>query len=301
METVHFMQTTPPRRPPVRQDRPPLRLPFEKRKIDFATWTYIHRAGICITVIALLLFGIAFVSFKISTGSGTAAAAVYVDFVRQDEAEEQQQPEMQHAQDGNYADYSNVSNRISNENATNKQLNSNLRDAHGSNAQDLYDEADKLNERMKANRDVYQQGLDEVGRMGSGSGGGRSGMNRGGQSGRTDGTQDGGANTGGGDRRQDARVDGAVTVSYSFVDPVRNGETLIVPAYTCKGGGTVVVDAVLDINGYVTSAVVNRASSTSDECMRSTAVKAALGSRFNLDVKAPAKHKGTITYVFIPQ
>ena len=38
-----------------------------------------------------------------------------------------------------------------------------------------------------------------------------------------------------------------------------------------------------------------------DECMRETALQAARGSLFNIDASAPARHNGTITYIFIPQ
>lgn len=268
------MQNNPQKRPPARQDRQRLRLPFEKKKMDFGTWSYIHRAGLCVTVIAFLLFGIAFVSCKISMRTATVATALYMDFEREQAAE---QPQPEQPQELQPYDYSDVANRVSNENS---QLNANLRDAQGTNASDIYNEAGKLDEQMRANREAFEQGLSQVDRMRN---------------------SQGKPETGGDERRQDAKVDGKVTVSYSFANPVRNSEVLIVPAYMCQGGGTVVVDAVLDRNGYVTSAVVDKSRSTTDECMRSTAVKAALASRFTLDVSAPAKHKGTITYVFIPQ
>lgn len=273
METVHFMQNDPRKRPAARQNKPRLRLPFEKRKMDFGTWSYVHRAGLSITVIAFLVFGIAFVSCRISMRTATVATALYLDFERKEA--EPQKPEVR--EEVQSYDYSDVANRASNENAS---LNANLRDAQGNTASDLYNEAGRLDGQMRANREAFEQGLNQVDQMRNSQG-------------RTD--------TGGEERRQDAKVDGTVTVSYAFSNPVRNSEVLIVPAYMCQGGGTVVVEAALDRNGYVTSATVDRARSTTDECMRSTAVKAALGSRFNLDVNAPQKHKGTITYVFIPQ
>lgn len=268
------MQNVPPKRPPAGNGKPRLRLPFEKRKVDFGTWSYIHRAGLSVTVIALLVFGIVFVSWKITVKTNKVVSAIYMDFA-EEQPEECPQPEV--VQELQPYDYSDVSNRVSNEQA---ELNANLRDAQGTNAADIYNEAGKLNEQMERNRAAFEAGLRQQQEM----------LNSRGQ-----------RETGGEERQQDARVDGKVTVSYSFTDPVRNRENLVVPAYMCKGGGTVVVDAVLDVNGYVVSATVNRGSSTGDECMRSTAVKAALGSRFNLDVKAPPRHKGTITYVFIPQ
>ena len=101
--------------------------------------------------------------------------------------------------------------------------------------------------------------------------------------------------------RQDAKVNGRVTVSFSFTDPVRTSERLVIPAYMCEGGGQVVVNATLNNNGEVTDASIDKEQSTPDACMQETAIKAARSSRFNLDRSAPSRHRGTITYIFIPQ
>ena len=85
----------------------------------------------------------------------------------------------------------------------------------------------------------------------------------------------------------DRKVQGRVTVSFSLVDPVRHARHLVVPAYQCEGGGEVVVRIT-----------VNRAG---DDCMRETAVRAARNSVFDINDAAPARHTGTITYIFIPQ
>ena len=54
--------------PEKRVKRPRLRLPFEKRKQDAGSWTYDHRIGLCVTLIAYLVLMIAFVSSKIVVG-----------------------------------------------------------------------------------------------------------------------------------------------------------------------------------------------------------------------------------------
>ena len=41
--------------PEKRVKRPRLRLPFEKRKQDAGSWTYDHRIGLCVTLIAYLV------------------------------------------------------------------------------------------------------------------------------------------------------------------------------------------------------------------------------------------------------
>ena len=41
--------------------QPPLRLPFDGRREDAGSWAYDHRVGLCVTIIAYLVFGIVFV------------------------------------------------------------------------------------------------------------------------------------------------------------------------------------------------------------------------------------------------
>lgn len=294
------MQNTPPNYQFQNSGNSRARLPFDNRKVDFVTWTYIHRAGIYMIVIVFLLFAIAFVSFKIQVGHNEreGASTVVLDFQEVATPEQERLAELQENQSYDYSsDYSNVANRQSNENA---QLNSNIRDAQGSNASELYKQADKLSGQMAANRAEYEAGLRSEQSILSGRGGGSgsgagSGSGSGGQTGR-------GTGAGSDSPRQDTRVKGGkVTVSFSFRDPIRNSVHLPVPAYLCEGGGEVVVNVALNKNGDVIVATVDRTRSSSDECMRIEAEKTARNSRFNIDNSAPAKHSGTITYIFIPQ
>lgn len=255
--------------------KPRLRLPFEKRHVDFGTWAYIHRAGLSAAVIALLVFGIVFVSWRISIGS-SVPNVVYMQFEFPDQVQDEPRPEIPEQNDP--LDYSDVTNQISNDNA---ELNPNIRDAQGVNAEELYSEAGKLSEQMRANREAFEAGIRAQQEM----------LN---SRGAKPNTEEQGP-------RETAKVQGNVTVSYSFENPVRNHEILDVPAYRCKGGGTVVVNAVLDVNGYVVSAAVDRSQSSSNDCLQREAVASARASRFDLNTKAPAKQRGTITYIFVPQ
>ena len=99
-------------------------------------------------------------------------------------------------------------------------------------------------------------------------------------------------------KSSDRKVQGRVTVSFSLVDPVRHARHLVVPAYQCEGGGEVVVRITVNRAGEVTHASV---ASGGDDCMRETAVRAARNSVFDINDAAPARHTGTITYIFIPQ
>lgn len=65
--------------PEKRVKRPRLRLPFEKRKQDAGSWTYDHRIGLCVTLIAYLVLMIAFVSSKIDSSAASPIPGWYID------------------------------------------------------------------------------------------------------------------------------------------------------------------------------------------------------------------------------
>lgn len=268
--------TTRPNTPQSQRPRQPrLRLPFDNRRQDFASWIYDNRAGLSITIIAFLVGAIVFIASKIDISSRKAPDTIYIDLgpVELEEKIEQLKEEIRHKQD---IDWSSVRNRASNENA----LNENLQDAKGIDASEINDEAEAMEREMQANRDAYEQGLREVDRISSSK------------------SESEGGNKGSGDKKQDAKYKGNVTVSWSFKDPVRHSRNVIIPAYRCEGGGEVIIEAVLNQSGKVISATV---LSGGDGCMQQTARNAALGSTFNIDKSAPEKHYGTITYLFIPQ
>ncbi|MCC8034865.1 MAG: energy transducer TonB [Rikenellaceae bacterium] len=267
------MQNHPASGPKDKQRPGRIRLPFEKRPGDPGAWSYDHRAGICITVIVYLLFAIGFLWWKIDLGKDTSEAMILVDFPDELPRHPEAEPERQMQ---SIEDFSAVRNLTSNEAM---ELDARLRDDRGSNASEIYESAGTLDDRLRANREAYEEGLRlereiiESARRGT-----------------RDGTE-----------RTTTRQMGTVTVSYYFTDPVRYDLDLVIPAYRCERGGQVVVNVTLDVNGKVTSASVDRGLSITDECMQSTAIAAARGSRFNLDTSAPSRHRGTITYTFIPQ
>lgn len=145
---------------------------------------------------------------------------------------------------------------------------------------DMQQMMDKVAADMATNRGDYESGMREVQGIGKGGSGGGSGG--------TKGTGDKG------------KFSGAVTVAYSFEDPVRHHRDLYVPAYRTKSGGVVVVDVWLDRNGTVTAARIN--SSTNSE-LNEQALSAARHNRtlFRIDSSAPVSHRGTITYTFVAQ
>jgi TonB family protein len=89
------------------------------------------------------------------------------------------------------------------------------------------------------------------------------------------------------------------TVSY-FLEG-RWHRYIYIPTYKCQGGGTVIMNLVIDQAGKVASAIISENKSTGDPCLREEAYRSASTAQFNPDLKAPAKQLGTITYVFLAQ
>lgn len=259
--------------PEKRAKRPRLRLPFEKRKQDAGSWTYDHRIGLCVTLIAYLVLMIAFVSSKIVVGRKPHTQGMYIDLQTLAELEQERdrlEKLTRERQEKDPIDWRSIQNQVSNENA----LNDKLKDDRGTNAAALNDAAAAAEERMRANREAYEQGLAEERAIRERNGAGEDA------------------------EHQDRKVKGRVTVSFSLTNPVRTSRHLHVPAYKCEGGGEVVVEITVNRAGDVTNA---RVVEGGDDCMRESALGSARRSRFNIDDSAPARQQGTITYIFIPQ
>ncbi|MBR4969167.1 MAG: energy transducer TonB [Alistipes sp.] len=254
------------------QRKPRLRLPFDNRREDFVSWIYDNRIGLCVTVIVYLLFSIIFVSAKIGASKREVPNTIYLDLGAVELLEQERDRLLEEVKRKNSEiDWKSIRNLSSNENA----LNENLEDEKGTDVSELNAAAEAVEKERKANREAYERGLREAKAIGE---------NR---------------QQGSGDKeKKESKRKGTVTVSFSFKNPVRYSRYLVKPAYRCEGGGEVVVSVVVNQRGEVTSAWVERGG---DECMRQTAVEAARNSLFDINNNAPAKHQGTITYIFIPQ
>lgn len=99
--------------------------------------------------------------------------------------------------------------------------------------------------------------------------------------------------------KQRQEYSGPSVVSYTLDG--RKASRLPIPAYRCYGGGMVVVIITVDNAGNVINAKVNEAGSSTDKCLRDFAVRAARLSKFSSDPKAPARQNGDIVYQFIAQ
>lgn len=255
--------------------RPRLRLPFDNRSEDIGSWAYDHRIGLCVMIILYLLIGIGFFASKIVIGRKVTQQGMFIDLQELAALEQERDRLAEEVRRANQnIDWSKIRNTSSNENA----LNENLADDRGTNTSSLNEDAQAVEQRMRANREAYEKGLSDARRAGERQ--------------EDESMDDSSGN------KSDKKVKGSVTVSFSFDNPVRYSRKLIKPAYRCEGGGEVVVKVAIDRAGKVLYAYVE---SGGDECMRNTAVSAAKGSRFDHNNSAPAKQEGTITYIFIPQ
>ena len=113
--------------------RPRIKLPFDNRREDVGSWTYDHRIGLCVTLIAYLALMIVFVSSKIVVGRRTHQQGMYIDLQTLAEMEQERdrlEREVRERQRQEEIDWRSIRNQASNENA----LNEKLRDDRGTNA-----------------------------------------------------------------------------------------------------------------------------------------------------------------------
>ena len=92
---------------------------------------------------------------------------------------------------------------------------------------------------------------------------------------------------------------GPAVLSYTLDG--RKASHLPIPAYRCYGAGDVTVIITVNNAGQVVRAKVMEEISSSDNCLRNFAVRAARLSRFSASQTAPANQTGEIVYRFIAQ
>lgn len=278
----------PPARPVPPNVRPPRpRLPFEKGPTDLGSWAYEHRVGLCCMIIAYLAFGIVFVLVKIAMNQERVEGAMYIDLTDMQQALEtlqQQVPEQQDEGD----DFSNVKNRISDENGRSESVGRTTASTAGGGAsssksiadfmEGLDEEAAAVAGRVKASQDAFAKGRREEQEMIARSKAQREAKE--------------------GEKESGVKQKGSVLISYWL--PGRRDVSLYMPAYQCEGGGEVTVNITVNRNGKVVSASMKE-SSTNSSCINDMAILAARNSRFNVDDTGSDKQSGTITYIFVPQ
>lgn len=81
----------------------------------------------------------------------------------------------------------------------------------------------------------------------------------------------------------------------------RKASRLPIPAYRCMGAGTITVIITVNNKGEVIGAKIKDDVSSDDKCLRDFAIRAARMSRFSVSNTAPARQLGDIVYSFIAQ
>ena len=81
----------------------------------------------------------------------------------------------------------------------------------------------------------------------------------------------------------------------------RKASSLPIPAYRCMGAGEVKVIITVNPGGDVLTAKIDEENSSDDSCLRSYALRAAKSARFSAKNDAAPKQSGYIIYQFIAQ
>ena len=262
----------------------PMRLPFDpKRKAGggWSAWVYRHRVGLLVTVVVYLSAAILFLTYRIVV---RPAPEAYIEVqLAQEQLPEPPKPEEPKPveQIDMPAAGQRLHNRVSD---ANSKLDATLRDARRSNARDVYAEAERVQSQLLSGAEAHARAMRDLER----SKGTRQRL-----------ATDDDAPSGKDDKRQTGKFSGMVSVEYNL--PGRTDVYLHVPAYQCQNAGRVVVGIVVNRNGKVISASVDKTTSSDDPCIGEMAVKAALSSSFNTSSTAPDRQRGTITYTFQAQ
>ncbi len=249
-----------------------LKLPFMPTHQGLGEWAYDHRIGIFSTLCFAVAVFLMAESIRIRLELNNPFMGIEVEMP--EEIVKEKEPEVDPLK-GEFADMSDVKNVKVNRDA---ELNSALKDAKGSDAKEIYEEAQELEAKMRSSKEAYEAGLRELEEHSRK---------------KTETKNDNKEQT-----EQMSDYKGNVTVSFSLKD--RKAVYLHVPAYTCLAGGKVEINITVNRRGEVIVAFVARGSS-SDESLREAALDAARRSRFNVSQSAPEKQTGKIYYTFIPQ
>ncbi len=101
-------------------------------------------------------------------------------------------------------------------------------------------------------------------------------------------------------REMASNYQGPTRIYYDLTG--RHHMYLPIPIYKCQGSGKVVLSILVNQKGIVEEAkIIETVSTASDPCLVETALKTALISRFNPDIKSPKIQPGTLTYHFVAQ
>lgn len=230
------------------------------------------RAGLYLTIIVHLVVLIIFLATQLGFSLQKENSFV-LDFTKQEELEKQQQEEL-------FKD--DISKRIEEMLAASEAGSipvrnvavdrSSLKDDRGTDAEELYKEAERLANELKNGFEVNREDEVPVAEQPSKE---KS------------------------SKPEESAYKGPSVVSYELDG--RKASKLSIPAYRCIGAGMVTVIITVDNAGNVIAAKVQEEASSTDQCLRNFAVRAARLSKFSSSPTAPARQGGNIVYQFIAQ
>jgi len=231
------------------------------------------KAGFYITVIFHLTVIIVLLSYQINTQLLKEESFV-LDFSKQEEIERRIEEEIFKEDISRRLDELIEMSRHSGEPVRNIAVDagSALKDDRNTDADELYKEAERLAQELKSGHAVEEDAREETVELPS--------QNR---------KED----------KEKKEYTGPSVLSYTLDG--RKASHLNIPAYRCNGGGDVTVIITVDPQGRVVNAKVMDEVSSSDQCLRNFAIRAARLSRFNAKTDAPPRQTGEILYRFIAQ
>lgn len=263
-------------------------LPFIYKKRDADEWLYKNRRGVIWVFVSYLIILLLVVFVRYDVGGFDGRDSILIDVpleappkIKEPEIE---QPQLTEEQMRRMA-AEPVKNVSVDENSS-QNLNSRLQDAKNTNTDKLYEEARKVQAEVEANSKRYQKGLESIESKYANTNRGDNSERNVGESAKS---SDGSTSV----------VKGNVTVSFNLKG--RGAVHLEVPAYRCEGGGRVVVDIVVALNGDVVSAAVRSATGVTDPCVQEMALWAARNSTFTVSRTGGDKQMGTMTFLFVQQ
>ena len=233
-----------------------------------------NKAGLYLTIIFHLVVVIVLLVYQIDSRI-KAESSFVLDFTKQEEIEKEKKLQEMKTDISKRLDDLIAAARANNKEIKNLAVDasSQLKDDRNTDADQLYKDAERLANELKAGQsDIQEDAREETVELPSQK-------------------KD--------DKSKTKEYSGPSVVSYNLDG--RKASHLSIPAYRCYGSGDVTVIITVDPQGKVVGAQVMDEISSSDQCLRSFAVRAARLSRFSVAQDAPARQRGEIVYRFIAQ
>ena len=232
-----------------------------------------NRAGLYLTVIFHLTVIIVLLLYSIDSTLKREESFV-LDFSKQEEIERREKEEVMKQDISKRLDQLIEMSRQSSEPVRNIAVDagSALKDDRGTDAEELYKEAERLAQELK-NGQQLEDATEETVELEPQKKPEK--------------------------KEEKKEYSGPSVVSYNLEG--RKASTLKIPAYRCYGSGDVTVIITVDNSGRVVGAKVMEEISSDDSCLRSFAIRAARLSRFSASSTAPPRQTGEILYRFIAQ